>query len=442
MPSAKLGVPSLPRLATVFSSMKTRRDLLRTGSAASLPLLLSSRVQAQDPDKQDSSPIKIGLIGCGGRGTGAAVQALQADPGVILWSVADAFPEALPRALNHLSRFEKRIQAPPARQFSGLDSFQQLIDSGVDVVLLGTPPAFRPQHLQAAIEAGKHVFAEKPVAVDMHGVHSVIQSARLAERKGLSIQHGFCWRFHPGTREAFGKVLTGDFGKVISIYGTYLANPVKPLSEKSSGMSSLEWQIRNWVNFDWLGGGPLVEQCIHTVDKVAWAMGDIEPVAVVATGGRLQKEDASNIFDHYQVAYEYPNGLIAHVGQRQLLGCHQEVIDRIHCTDAILHAPGRCFAKDHSGKTIWRSRPKKGVEQNMYQVCHNEFFSVLRRGGVVNSGEFMARSTALGLFGREAAHTGQRLTWEDFWNSKQDLAPEMTALDQDFPVPPIPTPGV
>jgi len=339
------------------------------------------------------------------------------------------------------------VQVTPDRHFTGLDCFQKLIDSGVDVVLLGTPPGFRPQHLRAAIEAGKHVFAEKPMAVDMHGVHSVMESAKLAKEKNLSIQHGFCWRFDPAARAGFEKLHAGEFGRLISVYGTYMANPVKPLDTPAppQGMSTLEWQIRNWFNFEWLSAGPLVEQCVHTVDKVGWALGDIDPIAVVGSGGRAQKNDASNIYDHYNVAYEYPGGVMAHVGQRQYGSSHQEVLDRMLCEKGNFVVNGSGFGnastKDHTGKSLWRFRAAKGQERNPYQVCHNEFFAALRAGKTINTGEYMAKSTALGLFGREAAHSGQRLLWKDFWKTTQDQAPDFSDLNADFPVPAIPVPG-
>lgn len=421
--------------------MTDRRTLLKSSAAASVVALAPQMLKAQG----NSDPLKIGLIGCGGRGTGAVTQALAADSGVILWSLADLFAPGIERALQQTKNFGKQIQVTPERQFTGLDAFQQLINSGVDIVLLGTPPGFRPQHLRAAIEAGKHVFAEKPVAVDMHGVHSVMESAKLAQKKNLSIQHGFCWRFDPGAREGYGKVHNGELGRLISVYGTYLANPVKPLdtSAPPAGMSQLEWQIRNWFNFEWLSAGPLVEQCIHTVDKVAWALNDVDPVAVVASGGRAQKQDASNIYDHYNVAYEYPNGVIAHVGQRQYGSAHTEVQDRIFCEKGMLHVSNfsQSTIKDASGKRSWRFRAAAGQERNPYQVCHNEFFQAIRAGQTINTGEYMARSTALGLFGREAAHSGQRLLWKDFWNTNQDQAPDFSDLNTDFPVPAIPRPG-
>ena len=415
-----------------------RRHILKSGTAATLAAGLPHIAKAQNiPDK-----IKIGLIGCGGRGNGAIHQALSADPNTVLWAIGDAFGEGVERGMKAVQPFAKQIECTPERRFVGLDAYQQVIDSGVDLVILATPPGFRPQHLRAAVDAGKHSFVEKPMAVDVPGLKSVLESTKIAKQKNLTIQHGFCWRFHPGTREAYGKVLSGELGKVRSIYGTYMANPVKPLSGgQPEGMPDIEWQLRNWMNFEWLSAGPLVEQCIHTVDKVAWAMGDIAPIAAVANGGRAQKTDDSNIYDHYNVVYEYPEGVTAHVGQRHFIGCHSEVKDRVVCQNGTMIAPGRCSTTDLSGKTTWRSRPEPGQEQNMYQVCHNELFAALRKGEVINTGEYMVNSTALGIFGREAAHCGQRITWEDFWKSVNDQAPDDFAMDGTFPVTPPRIPG-
>jgi predicted dehydrogenase len=389
----------------------------------------------------NNAKLKIGLIGCGGRGTGAASQALSADDNTILWAIGDVFDTQIPKALNNLKRFEGRLEVPQERQFSGLDAFQKVIDSGVDVVLLTTPPGFRPQHMRAAIEAGKHVFAEKPMAVDVAGVKSVMESARLAKEKGLTLQHGYCWRFDPAVREGYGKLLAGELGRVISVYGTYLSNVPKPstsIDQRDPKWGDVEWQVRNWMGHQWLSGGPLLEQCIHTVDKVSWAMGDVEPIAARGGGGRTQRTDDGNVWDHYDVTYEYPGGVFCQVGQRQHSGCFNEVVDRVFCEKGTLEAPGRVFTKDPTGKMNWAYR---AAPADMYQVCHNEWFAAIRKGEPLNTGDRMVLSTMLGILGREAAHTGQRITWEELWKSEQDLAPDNLKLSDAHPVAPVPKPG-
>lgn len=420
-----------------------RRFLATTGATAAIagfPAILKAQSQGGT-----QAVLKIGLIGAGGRGTGAASQALEADPNVKLWAVGDAFAGQVENSVKSLAKYGDKVDVPESRRFSGLDAYQKVIESGVDVVLLGAPPGFRPQHLRAAIEAGKHVFAEKPMAVDVAGVKSVLESAKLAKEKGVAIQHGYCWRFAPGVRAAYGKITSGELGRVVSVYGTYMGTPPKPLQpgmKKPDGMGDVEWQVRWWTNFEWLSGGPLLEQAVHTVDKIAWAMNDIAPVAAVANGGRAARTDAGNVYDHYNVAYEYPGGVFCHMGERQYPGSHMEVVDRIFCEKGTVICPDRPMVLNPDGKgRSWAYRPQPGVEQNMYQVCHNEFFAALRKGEIINTGEYMANSTMLGILGREAAHTGQRVTWEQLWNAEQKMVPDDLKMSDEFPVAPVPVPG-
>jgi len=390
---------------------------------------------------KNNETLKIGLIGCGGRGTGAASQALSADPNVKLWAIGDAFASQVPVAIQNLKKFGDKVEVPEARQFSGLDAYQKVIDSGVDLVLLTSPPGFRPLHLRAAVEAGKHVFAEKPMAVDVDGLKSVLESTRIAKNKGTTIQHGYCWRFSPNTRAGYGKLLSGELGRIVSIYGTYLANVPKPTTAanmRKEEWGDVEWQIRNWMAHEWLSAGPLLEQGIHTVDKVGWAMGDVAPIAARATGGRAQRDDDGNVYDHYDVVYEYAGGVMCHVAERQMKGAFTEVVDRVFCEKGSLEAPTRVLTKDTSGKMTWAYR---GEDENMYQVCHDEWIAAIRAGKELNAGEFMANSTMLGMLGREAAHTGQRITWEQMWGAEQDLAPDDLQFGDKHPVAPVPVPG-
>lgn len=422
------------------SDKQSRRKFLAatagTAALASFPNIL----RAQGPVNNET--LKIGLIGCGGRGTGAASQALTADPNVKLWAIGDAFESQIGVALNELKSFGGKLDVPAERQFSGLDAYQKVIASGVDVVLLTTPPGFRPLHLRAAVEAGKHVFAEKPMAVDMAGLKSVLESAKIAKAKGSTIQHGFCWRYSPNTREGFGKLLAGELGRVISVYGTYMGGVPKPatnIDQRNPAWGDVEWQLRNWMAHEWLSAGPLLEQGIHTVDKVGWAMGDVTPIAARGSGGRCQRADDGNVWDHYDVVYEYPNGVMCHVAERQLKDTFSEVVDRVFCENGSLEAPGRVLTKDKTGKITWAYR---GTPENMYQICHNEWFAAIRAGKELNTGEFMVKSTMLAMLGREAAHSGQRITWEQMLASDHDLAPDTMQLADKYVEAPVPIPGV
>ena len=421
----------------------SRRQIIKTATAAgTLATIGMPHIAKAQAGNNDT--IKIGIVGCGGRGTGAVGQALKADPNVKLWATGDAFKAPMDRCLNNLSSFGKRSEVPAERQFTGIDCYQDVIASGIDVVILTSAPGFRPRHIAAAVEAGLHIFVEKPMAVDPAGLNSVLDSVKKARAKGLSIQNGFCWRFHPAVIEAYTKITSGEYGRVNSVYGTYLASPVRPLAnnaQKPEGMGAVEWQVANWVNFDWLSGGALLEQAIHTTDKVAWAMNDAKPLAAVGTGGKVGRTDPGNVYDHHNVTYEYDNNVFCHVAQRQIQGVHNEVIDRVICDEATVVGPGRCFAKDHKGKMIWRSKAKPGEEQDMYQVEHNQLFAALRAGKQINGGEHMINSTAHALLGAYAAQTGQRVTWDDLWKPKLDLAPETLKFEDDFQPQSLPIPG-
>lgn len=420
-----------------IDSTSRRRFLATSGATAAIagfPAILRA-------DSIDSRTLKIGLIGAGGRGTGAASQALSADPNAKLWAVADVFESQITNSLNGLTGHGDKVEVPESRRFSGLEGFQKVIDSGVDLVLLAAPPGFRPLHMRAAVEAGKHVFAEKPMAVDVAGVKSILESSRMAKEKGLTVQHGYCWRFSPNTRAGYGKVLDGELGRVISVYGTYMGGVPKPSTSadlRNPEWGDVEWQLRNWMAHEWLSGGPLLEQAIHTVDKIAWAMNDVHPIAARGGGGRTQRDDEGNVWDHYEVTFEYPANVFCHIGQRQFRNAFSEVTDRVFCEKGSMEAPNRVMTRDAAGEIDWAYR---GPNANMYQVCHNEWFAAIRKGEELNTGEYMANSTMLAILGREAAHSGQRVTWEDLWNSDQDFAPDHVSLSDAMPIPPVPIPG-
>jgi len=358
--------------------------------------------------------------------------------------VGDVFEGAARSAIGNLSAAHpEKVKVDESKIFVGLDAFQKVIDSGVDVVLLATPPGFRPQHFRYAVEQGKHCFCEKPVAVDAPGVRSVLESARIAKDKGLSVVSGFCWRYSKSRREGFERLHAGEVGEITSMLATYHTGPVKPHPDESSrpaGISDVEWQVRNWYNWGWLSGDSLVEQAVHSVDKIAWAMGDQPPVACVATGGRQIPARGGNIYDHFHVAYEYPNQVWAHLASRQIPGCHGENNDYIRCSGgSMVIGGGAPYLADGEGQRVWQFR---GDEPNMYQVEHDELFEGIRSGKPVNDGEWMAHSSLLAIMGRMAAYTGQRVTWEAALNSEWDLAPDDLGWEDSFEPDPMALPGV
>ena len=395
---------------------------------------------AQKADSAET--LRIGLVGCGGRGTGAASQALGAEYNGKLVAMADVDPKQIEGSINSLSqKFPDRVAVSPEMRFVGLDGYQKLLQSGVDVVLLASPPGFRPLHLQAAVDAGKHIFCEKPMAVDSVGYRMAMAAVEKAKQKRLNLVAGFCWRYSTSRKEAFSRVLGGDIGRLLSVYATYHTGPVKPMpsaSVRPAGMADVEWQVRNWYNFSWLSGDSLVEQAVHSVDKICWAMGDKPPQSCIGTGGRQIAAEAGNIFDHFHAAYEWDNGLICNMASRQIKGAqgHNQDVIRGEKGALIIGKGGAPFI---DGEKRWRFR---GEEKNMYDLEHEALFESIRKGGVLNDGDRMMLSTLVAIMGREAAYTGQLITWEQMLKSSQDLAPDDLKWSDAFTPSPMPRPGV
>ncbi len=387
-------------------------------------------------------PLKVGLVGCGGRGTGAAADALTADSDTILHAVGDLDEAIISSALATLrADFGERVAVGASHIFTGLDAFQQVMATDVDVVLLATPPGFRPQHFAAAAAAGKHIFCEKPVAVDVPGVRQVLAAAKHAAMGGKSIVSGFCWRRCAPIQETMQRLREGGIGKVTSYYATYLTGPVKPhqpASQRPDGMSDVAWQIRNWYNYAWLSGDSLVEQAIHSVDKIGWAMEDADPLSCIGVGGRQIPADHGNIYDHFSVVYEYPNKVFATMASRQQTGCDSENADYLQGTK------GSCTIRGNSASMSGESGPwRAGAESDvgMYVQEHVELFRAIRSGTPVQDTAWMCHSTLLAIMGRMAAYTGKRITWAMLMQSTDDLAPEDLAWTSRFPVAPLPRPG-
>lgn len=394
-----------------------------------------------------TNAIKVGLVGCGGRGTGAAAQALTADDYNELVAVADVDQGQVDRALNELSTGEnaklaKRVKVASDKQYLGLDAYQKVLDSGIDVVLLATPPGFRPTHLTAAVNAGKHIFCEKPIATDAPGVRQVLETVMVAKTKNLSLVAGFCWRYNEMIQATFEQIHNGAIGRIVAYYATYYTNPVKPMppeSDRPSGMSDTEWQIRNWYNFCWLCGDSIVEQAVHSADKIAWAMKDQPPVSCVAVGGRQIPAQGGNIYDHFEANYLYPGDVRAFLANRQMVGLYNENADYIMGTDGVVTI-GRGKIPKITGKNPWSWTG--GEPYEMYQKEHDVLFASIRKSKPVNDGERMATSTMLAMLGRMAAYTGEQLTWEQALNSQEKLGPDKVDWNASLPVAPRPRPGV
>ena len=329
--------------------------------------------------------------------------------------------------------------------FVGFDAYKKVIDCGVDVVLLCTPPGFRPVHLRAAVDAGKHCFVEKPVAVDAPGVRSVLTACEDAKKKNLSIVSGLCWRYDTFMRETVKRVHDGAIGNVQIIQSTYNAQNAKtPLPYDASKWSEMEWQLRNWYYFTWLCGDHNVEQHVHSLDKAAWILKDEYPVRAFGTGGRQVRTgpECGNIFDHHVVTYEFASGAKCFSMCRQQQGTLNDVSDYIYGTSGTATLLGRNKRNSWviTGEKPWRV-PRNAQGNSMYQQEHDELFASIRSGNPMNDGDFMTKSTLMGIMGRMATYTGQEVTWDRAVASEEDLSPKTYAFGTN-PVPPPAIPGV
>lgn len=386
----------------------------------------------------------MGLIGCGGRGTGAAEQACNAGEEVRLTALADLFPDRLREKKAYLKdALGEKFQVKDEHCFTGFDGYKHLIDSGVDVVLLATPPHFRPAQLAYAVEKGKHAFVEKPVAVDAPGVRSVLATCEKAREKKLSIVSGLCWRYDDGMKETMARVHEGLVGDIIALQCTYNVGGLwhRSLKEKEQkGWGDMEWQIRNWLYFTWLSGDHNVEQHIHSLDKMAWAMKDEYPVRCYGVGGRQARiaPDFGHIYDHHAVVYEFANGVRCFSMCRQQPGTAPDV------SDHIFGSLGTCSTMEYriKGKNNWefpRTRRRRG---DMYQNEQDALFGSIRAGNPINNGDYMCKSTLMAIMGRMATYTGQIITWDMAMNSKEDLTPPTYDLKAKMDIPPVAIPGV
>ncbi|MSQ96989.1 MAG: Gfo/Idh/MocA family oxidoreductase [Gemmataceae bacterium] len=427
-----------------------RRTFLKATAATAALAHVPTFVHAQ----ANNATLKIGLIGCGGRGTGAAQQALLADRDVKLWAVGDAFQDRVTGCLTQLRarpNLANKLDVPRERQFVGFDAVTQVINSGVDVVLLCTPPHFRPAHLEAAIRAGKHVFCEKPMAVDAPGVRRVAALAEVARQRRLSVVAGFCWRYYEPMRETMRRVHDGAIGDIQTLHTNYLTGALWHRA-REQGWSDMEWQMRNWPYFTWLSGDYNVEQHCHSLDKMMWAMRNVPPLRAYGVGGRQTRTGAEfgHIFDHMAVVYEFPNNVRCFAFCRQQAGTHGETTDQIIGTRGRanllgLNQQGRNYPEySISGENAWSlPRPQIRAATDMYQSEHNELFASIRSGTPINDIDWMHKSTLLAILGRMVCYTGQMITWEQALNSTESLTPDGGyRWDRAPAIPEVARPGV
>jgi predicted dehydrogenase len=422
------------------ASPLSRRDFLKTTAAATTTAWLTGCAtlgKRPAPIVYDKT-LRVGVIGCGGRGTGAAMDCLAADDNVQIVALADLFQDRLDGCRKALAEREERPQdIPDGHCFVGFDAYQRLLETDVDLVIHATPPGFRPLHLRAAVNARKHIFTEKPVGVDPVGIRSVVRTAELAKMRNLAIVAGTQRRHDPAYRETMRRIHRGDIGEIVSAQA-YWNQGALWVKEHKPEWSDMEWQCRNWLYFTWISGDHIVEQHIHNLDVINWAMGS-PPVKALGTGGRQVRTEPKygNIFDHFAVEYTYPNGARVMSMCRQQAGTSDRVAERLIGTRGEADPSGKI-----EGRRSFEYEPPNGEWVNPYVQEHVDLIHSIRTNRPLNEGRRVAESTLTVIMGRMSAYTGREVSWDWIMKSSElDLTPPAYTFG-DLPVGPVPVPGV
>lgn len=424
----------------------TRREFVKTtaGFAAAAAAGVSPSVIARTAHAGGSDEIKVAVIGCGGRGTGAAMDALNASPRVRIWAMSDAFKDRIDSSIGWLTggdgvsdEVRSRVTVDPSRRFVGFEGYKDAIASGVNMVILAQPPHFRPAHFVEAVNAGKHVFMEKPVGVDPVQIRQVLAAARVADEKQLGVVTGTQRRHEACYLEAMKRVRDGAIGRIVgaSVYwnqGGLWSHARRP------EWSDLEYQMRNWLYYAWLSGDHIVEQHIHNLDVMNWAMGG-PPASCSGMGGRQVRTDAvyGHAYDHFALQYVYPNGVVGQSYCRQIDGTKGDVREVIVGTEGELHTTSG-YA-EIKGKNPWRF---SGKQTSPYLQEHIDLITSIESGRPINEAKTTAESTLTAIMGRMAAYTGQEVTWDFVTKtSSLKLGPDRYEFGPALPVDEVAMPG-
>ena len=409
-----------------------RREFIKTTAAVSLAAAMP---RIPEVYAAGSDTIRVGVVGCGGRGTGAAIDCLNAAPGVEVVAMYDLFMDRIESSFKAIKeKHPDKVKVTPERMFTGFDGYKKLSAlPDVNLVIMASPPGFRPMQLKAAIEGGKNVFMEKPVAVDPVGIRSVLASSDLATQKGLAIVAGTQRRHQTRYLNIMKRIHEGAIGELVGGQ-CYWNQGDLWVKQREPNMSEIEWQCRNWLYFTWLSGDHIVEQHVHNIDVVNWAFQAL-PVKVMGMGGRQARTgpEFGNIFDHFAVEYEYPNGVRVMSMCRQTKGAAERVEERLVGTKGVAFGYGEI-----NGGSPWKF---EGEEINPYVQEHTDLIASIRGGKPLNEGRRVAESTMCAIIGRMSAYTGRAINWDWAMNSSQlDLTPKNFEFGPN-PVDPVAVPG-
>lgn len=423
-------------------SSTTRRDFLKRSAFIAGAAAGASRI-TRNAYAAGSDVLKIGMIGCGGRCTGAAVEALTADPGTQLVAMCDILDERIQSKRERLKQqFKERVVVDDDHCFTGFDGYKHVIEAS-DVVLIANAAKFHPLHALTALKAGKHVFVEKPHAIDPLGIKVLKEAVELATEKGLSLVSGLQSRYHSGYAETIQRIYDGAIGDIISLEENFLRPPYQ-ITPREPWMSELVWQCSTQYHFSWLSGDDVPQSLVHNLDRANWVLHNTPPVKCHGLGGRSSMTDHiyGNVFDHHSVVYEYENGVRIYAFCRTTDGCYNDT------SSIVFGSKGKASILQCQiwGENAW----KWNGDCNPYQVEHDVLFKAIRSGEPVNNGEYMARSTMMGIMGQISCYTGEEITWERINNSTLSLGPkpedchdamEPPVLPQENGSYPVPRPG-
>ncbi len=402
----------------------SRRDLLRNSVAGAALLASYGRIGAAQGAGSDE--IRVGLVGCGGRGTGALRNLFESQaPNLKVVAMGDLFKDQVDESYKNLQKLNPgdKLQVTPDRMFSGFDAYKNVIASDCNYVVLASPPGFRPIHLKEAVAAGKHVFTEKPIAVDGPGIRTCFEVAQEADQKKLAIGVGLQRHHSKGYLETIKRIRQGAIGDVIGGRCYWMQRDLW-VKKREATWTDVEWQIRNWLYFAWLSGDHIVEQHIHNIDVVQWAVGK-PPVAAVGMGGRQQRTDPAfgHIYDHFAVDFEYPNDVHVLSMARQIPGCHNDITEHVTGTKGRADMTNNAWkiSAHRGGGKGWSY--EGGKDTNPYVQEHSDLIAAIRKGKPYNELKAAGESNLAAIMGRMAAYTGKRVTWDQALNSRETLFP-------------------
>jgi predicted dehydrogenase len=433
--------------------MSSRRDFIKASAVVATTAAAANYASRAFAAGNDT--IKVGLIGCGGRGNGAVKDILTADDKVEIVAFGDVFEGKAKSAQANWKRnkqFSGRVTATPDAAFGGLDAYQKVLNAGVDLVILATPPGFRPYHLEAAVKANKHIFCEKPVAVDAAGIRKCLSLVEESKKNGKALVAGTQRRHQKGYIETVGKIQAGEIGDVIAARCSWNGQGIW-YRERAEGQADAEYQLNNWYHYLWLCGDHIVEQHVHNLDVINWVM-NAHPVKAVAMGGRATRDalianqlkknprlkgtpvgdpgEYGNIWDHFAVEYEYPNGVKLFSYCEHIAGSKSDV------SETVYGSKGTCRVNAYA---VGKKRIGEDNDVSAYVQEHVDMIQSIRAGKPLNELQSVTESTFTAILGRDAAYSGKELTWDGLLKGGKSTMPEGLALGMKVPVTPAPVPG-